>query len=186
MGSAGLAVGCAGGVVIWDIRADDGSADRRLGVCALRKAGITREGGLLALATDGRLLVGTDGRRLEVWAVDADEGRGVLVQAVEAYATDAMRRVKSLAMHAGKLITGSRPSESSVDSEQDELACEVCVRDVATLRLEHVLRGEGDGLSQRACIPTSEVGALLAERGRVWAGSGKHVVMWGYDDSKPS
>ena len=84
MGSAGLAVGCAGGVVIWDIRADDGSADRRLGVCALRKAGITREGGLLALATDGRLLVGTDGRRLEVWAVDADEGRGVLVQAVEA------------------------------------------------------------------------------------------------------
>jgi hypothetical protein len=184
MGGSGLAVGCADGVVVvWDTLArtdsDENSTDRRLDVCKSSTLPFLypfMDEGLKALASDGRLLVGTDGRKLEVWAVDSDEGRGagVLVKAVEAYAADSFHRVQSLAMHAGKLITGSR-------IRQGELACEVCVRDVTTLRVEHVLGGDS---SWRGGICTAEVRVLLAERGRVWGGVCQGAVMWGYDDSK--
>ena len=103
-------------------------------------------------------------------------GGGVLVKAVEAYAADSLHRVQSLAMHAGKLVTGSR-------IRQGEMACEVCVRDVTTLLVEHVLGGES---FRWRGIPlyTAEVQVLLAERGRVWGGVCQGALMWGYDDIK--
>jgi hypothetical protein len=176
LGRACLAVGCADGVVVWDIRTDDDSADSRLGVCSPNSQFvISIDEGLQALATDGRLLVGTDRRKIEVWAVG--EGRGVLVQAVDAYAADSLHRVQSLAIHAGKLITGSRVRGS-------QMACEVCVRDVTTLQLEHVLGSNSAHFSWHNGIrpaTTTEAVVLLAERGHVWGGLDEHAVMWGYD-----
>jgi hypothetical protein len=65
---------------------------------------------------------------------------------VEAYPKGEKTRVRALAVHGGKLITGSCSGWGGG-------ACEVCVRDLKTLALEHVLPQTG----------ASGVHALLAD-----------------------
>ena len=150
-------------VVVWNVAAD--TVDRTIHVYALAPAFWSIEP-LQVLAVDGGRLVTSHGRRIEVWSVQD----GAMLLAAEAYPADSPQRVRSLAVHAGKLITGSK-TEGEPEKE-----FEICVRDLETLRLEHVLPQSASG--------NIEVTALLAGRGCVYGCIGREATFWGLGDGR--
>ena len=164
LGGDRVAVGSPLRVVVWNVAAD--TLDRTLDVFRSRwqsQSVFWTDEGLQALAVDGGRLVGTDGRTIMVWSVD----EGAMLLSAEAYPEGSPQRLQRLAVHAGKLVTGSEAS--------DEGDCEVCVRDLETLRLEHVLPQRGSG--------GTGVTALVAGRGCVWGSTGYDVLVWGLGES---
>ena len=164
LGGDRVAVGSPLQVVVWNVASN--TLDRTLDVCRRRFEGrfVVPDEGLQALAVDGGRLVGTDGRTIMVWSVD----EGAMLFAAEAYPEGSPQRLQRLAVHAGKLVTGSK-------AKGEGQGCEVCVRDLETLRLEHVLpQGASSGMG---------VTALVASRGCVWGSTGRDRLVWGVGDS---
>ncbi len=119
---------------------------------------IGHEGAVFGLAVHGdRLFSASDDGTIRVWAL----GTWGTLQTVEAFGPGIKSYSRCLAVSGSQLVSGSKGFTS--------LPQEVQVWGLETLELQHTLP-----------LPTGEdVGALLATKGRVWAGVGNDVVVWG-------
>ena len=169
LGGSRVAVGCPDGVLVWNVEGD--VAERTLSVggpLTPMGAFFPPDQGLRAMVVDdgGGRLIWTDGRRIEAWRWD--EGALRLV-AADAYVADSIQRVGWLAVHGDQLITGSVVRFG-------EKECELCVRDLRTLELQHVLP-----FAMAGCH--SGVSALFAGRGCVWLAVACRLMVFGHDEN---
>ena len=110
-------------------------------------------------AGGGRLLVFAFDGKLAVLSLDT----GALLRSVDAYPREARMGIGALAVHGDKLISGTADLSPR---------CEVCVWDLGTLALEHVLKQPG----------CAGVGALLSDGHCVRVAVDRWMVVWGWED----
>jgi F-box/WD-40 domain protein 7 len=139
------------GVRVWDI--GTGAHDATL---------TGHEEAVSGLAVHGdRLYSATYDGTIREWAL----GTWAALRTVEVYARAARQVPYCLAVSGSKLISGSADRGGADAAQQFE----VRVWDLGTLECEHTLKQPGE----------SDVFCLAAGRGKVWAGVGKEVVVWG-------